>query len=167
MCGACAGLSGSDFYPRPPRGGRLLAITPGRQMPKFLSTPSARRATGLAKYPLAGVENFYPRPPRGGRHGTTSSTSWGRSFLSTPSARRATCFLNFSPDSEKFLSTPSARRATNAAQSWSQMLSISIHALREEGDLPTPLLHHAQFVFLSTPSARRATHVVSVSLSLA
>ena len=24
MCGACAGLSGSHFYPRPPRGGRLL-----------------------------------------------------------------------------------------------------------------------------------------------
>ena len=35
--------------------------------------------------------------------------------------------------------------------------TISIHALREEGDSPVPQPPLGQNVFLSTPSARRAT----------
>ena len=66
--------------------------------------------------------HFYPRPPRGGR-------------------RPARFRLRSSP---RFLSTPSARRATFAATFFFQLLAISIHALREEGDgtafiLPTIL----------------------------
>ncbi len=34
---------------------------------------------------------------------------------------------------------------------------ISIHALREEGDIPSNALPSAANIFLSTPSARRAT----------
>ena len=34
-----------------------------------------------------------------------------------------------------FLSTPSARRATAECHAWKADLQISIHALREEGDL--------------------------------
>ena len=56
-----------DFYPRPPRGGRLTLHhnikTPGT----FLSTPSARRATTVSQDSSITTENFYPRPPRGGR----------------------------------------------------------------------------------------------------
>ena len=59
----------SDFYPRPPRGGRLAAGACLDSDLRFLSTPSARRATSAANTPAA-----------------TSA------FLSTPSARRATCF---------------------------------------------------------------------------
>ena len=59
--------TGSNFYPRPPRGGRLckLFLTPPAF--QFLSTPSARRATihDLAK--IKDKSDFYPRPPRGGR----------------------------------------------------------------------------------------------------
>ena len=58
-------------------------------------------------------KNFYPRPPRGGR----------------PVKQ-----LGFSYDF-KFLSTPSARRATDWADSDVWLYIISIHALREEGDL--------------------------------
>ena len=36
---------------------------------------------------------------------------------------------------DRFLSTPSARRATRPCVAWEQGHSISIHALREEGDL--------------------------------
>ena len=79
---------------------------------KFLSTPSARRATaevipaartflisihalreeGDAASPGAArtTENFYPRPPRGGRHDLYAPFGPGEVFLSTPSARRAT-----------------------------------------------------------------------------
>ena len=78
-----------------------------------------------------------------------------------------------------FLSTPSARRATQAHQAEHREQSISIHALREEGDeravshrhengyfYPRPPRGGRRFrdqnvdnpaVFLSTPSARRAT----------
>ena len=35
-----------NFYPRPPRGGRLIYQATTEDDRKFLSTPSARRATG-------------------------------------------------------------------------------------------------------------------------
>ncbi len=103
-----------------------------------------------------------------------------KKFLSTPSARRATFEVYTFDAGRKFLSTPSARRATEALEQQLEENKISIHALREEGDLHTG--HHAGcaidisihalreegdlagFVdlsgyveFLSTPSARRAT----------
>ena len=56
-----------------------------------------------------------------------------------------------------FLSTPSARRATPLRFRESYLLSISIHALREEGDPLGPVFRLLRLLFLSTPSARRAT----------
>ena len=79
----------TNFYPRPPRGGRRGTHDSFSRYGIFLSTPSARRATGVvavdglvrvisihalreegdsrrrAKMPLKSY--FYPRPPRGGR----------------------------------------------------------------------------------------------------
>ena len=78
---------------------------------------------------------FYPRPPRGGRL---------RSWLPAPGEIR-------------FLSTPSARRATPPGWMPEAGCSISIHALREEGDLYSILNDRYEDIFLSTPSARRAT----------
>ena len=66
-CGA--GREG-DFYPRPPRGGRLIAGGSNFPVKKFLSTPSARRATSGDNMDVNESE-----------------------FLSTPSARRATCHV--------------------------------------------------------------------------
>ena len=56
-----------------------------------------------------------------------------------------------------FLSTPSARRATEAANEALLNYRISIHALREEGDLCRGTFTYTDYLFLSTPSARRAT----------
>ena len=55
-------------------------------------------------------------------------------FLSTPSARRATVVNEKVADRTIFLSTPSARRATSKRRTLRQAQTISIHALREEGD---------------------------------
>ena len=156
---AASGLCCSNnFYPRPPRGGRLVIhvansrrygisihalreegdgqsagcphrtdgflSTPSARRateydPRyvdvivFLSTPSARRATALRLHLRTHRADFYPRPPRGGRRGDLG----------------AMCFYL------KFLSTPSARRATAAGQDSAAGQQISIHALREEGDL--------------------------------
>ena len=101
------------FYPRPPRGGRLAGGYRQRQLAEFLSTPSARRATRCAKKLPPCPVDFYPRPPRGGRRSVR--------------APRETA--------ERFLSTPSARRATLSTILLSYQFLISIHALREEGDL--------------------------------
>ena len=125
----------TNFYPRPPRGGRRSFFFASTASCRFLSTPSARRATARRAW-------------RGPLH---------RGFLSTPSARRATGQFRAvytkkaisihalreegdcrSSDVRRhfygFLSTPSARRATRAAH-------IFLKPWR----------------FLSTPSARRAT----------
>ena len=56
-----------------------------------------------------------------------------------------------------FLSTPSARRATGHFGFLLFFFGISIHALREEGDLSRSTSKVNRSVFLSTPSARRAT----------
>ena len=57
----------------------------------------------------------------------------------------------------KFLSTPSARRATKHFFHDPRGSAISIHALREEGDMQAIDQTFAGEEFLSTPSARRAT----------
>ena len=127
---------------------------------KFQSTPSARRATNAAQAwsQMQSIsihalreesdtvrmgkkqrrKNFNPRPPRGERRTAFSTNSSSRLFQSTPSARRAT----------------SARRLREAR------ISISIHALREEGDALWACFRCAACLFQSTPSARRATPVV-------
>ena len=57
----------SHFYPRPPRGGRPVDTITKAIAWKFLSTPSARRATGTSTARSCRRCYFYPRPPRGGR----------------------------------------------------------------------------------------------------
>ena len=58
---------------------------------------------------------------------------------------------------QSFLSTPSARRATIFSQRANVRAGISIHALREEGDVEFVDWRAKAKEFLSTPSARRTT----------
>ena len=123
-----------DFYPRPPRGGRQSVHLVGSVSVKFLSTPSARRATDtpeqLARYKEISIHALREE----GDPGVVDHVGFIDRFLSTPSARRATTI----------------RRCSRC------QTHISIHALREEGDVG---LQHdgVAYTFLSTPSARRAT----------
>ena len=147
-----------NFYPRPPRGGRHKGDFDADTWHGFLSTPSARRATTRRRRVSVRHGYFYPRPPRGGR--PPAYDRWYRllEFLSTPSARRATTAYQRQKSSHtdfyprpprggrrlcaseiqfffEFLSTPSARRATLSCGGVISAGEISIHALREEGDL--------------------------------
>ncbi len=124
----------TDFYPRPPRGGRHGVCAARHDSLLFLSTPSARRATQHSRFCYVVIQ-----------------------FLSTPSARRATQHSRFCYVVIQFLSTPSARRATGLGDKWFQDHQISIHALREEGDQDSETNGFRIIKFLSTPSARRAT----------
>ena len=164
---------GYNFYPRPPRGGRRLHHAALEPALLFLSTPSARRATdglrsnlqtqlisihalreegdltkrlkrtdtgisihalreegdGELRFALPSYWYFYPRPPRGGQHPRRSDT----------------------PKVTLFLSTPSARRATSACSAVLLHFTISIHALREEGDTAPALCSCLCFYFYPRP----------------
>ena len=149
-----------DFYPRPPRGGRLSPMTTYPAQPIFLSTPSARRATFVA-WSLGNARTyFYPRPPRGGRPRVPLAKYRSQlEFLSTPSARRATGQAKCvgCPHIGHFYPRPprGGRPGEVAVLLGGQV--ISIHALREEGDVCGAHQRWAPRAFLSTPSARRAT----------
>ena len=151
------GGSQKNFYPRPPRGGRLPEKLHLDRVVQFLSTPSARRATPaaitLAQFIIISIHALREEGD------------------SSPPGRKEVAPI--------FLSTPSARRATSPFCRVEKTLVISIHALREEGDCwnqkyqppygyfyPRPPRGgrptfkpccSAASLFLSTPSARRAT----------
>ena len=132
-----AGAVGAHFYPRPPRGGRLPRMTlrcraiiisihalreegddhlcdfKPKPRKAFLSTPSARRATGCT-----------------GMVRTVLSEISIHALREEGDPLRPCCTLL----TAKFLSTPSARRATYCLPRPAGNLPISIHALREEGD---------------------------------
>ena len=134
----------------------MQVITDAKEL-EFLSTPSARRATStFGHWEMDSVisihalreegdcsslsasstqPNFYPRPPRGGRPKAASQIAKLMQFLSTPSARRATFAVRRHLRPLRFLSTPSARRATYRIKIKLLGTTISIHALREEGDI--------------------------------
>ena len=79
--------------------------------------------------------NFYPRPPRGGRLTQLGYDIASLKFLSTPSARRATivCKVDFTAWN---ISIHALREEGDLRHRWRvQQCKISIHALREEGDL--------------------------------
>ena len=109
--------------------------------------------------------NFYPRPPRGGRPYTARTGCGVIEFLSTPSARRATVHLEpqESPLLDFYPRPPrGGRRSTSKVNR--SVNHISIHALREEGDVLARVAHCFAWLFLSTPSARRATGVARLAL---
>ena len=124
-----------NFYPRPPRGGRP-GLTNGERDALEISIHALREegdqvsvidhlSSSISIHALREEgdssesctprvpPNFYPRPPRGGR--PTAAQPWAAQH--------------------RFLSTPSARRATARRRRRCQILCISIHALREGGDL--------------------------------
>ena len=79
-------------------------------------------------------------------------------FLSTPSARRATEFQNPEVRAE-YISIHALREEGDLKpiNNITAITNISIHALREEGDRVRPERQEGNTIFLSTPSARRAT----------
>ena len=108
-----ASTMSSYFYPRPPRGGRRIRVSAVLESQEFLSTPSARRATGTMAQKL--YQTFISihalREEGDCKRPATGKTN--NEFLSTPSARRATFNVLKMPKPDYlFLSTPSARRAT-------------------------------------------------------
>ena len=152
------------FYPRPPRGGRLcnawshgvaigisihalreegdfLSMSQHNIGRIFLSTPSARRATVGFKSPPSHQSHFYPRPPRGGRLAGKVIRHIPANFYPRPPRGGRPTRAHTRTRPADFYPRP-PRGGRPAWYSWKKHSStISIHALREEGDCRR-LAHH-------------------------
>ena len=170
----------TNFYPRPPRGGRHT-VTSMVFNPDMISIHALREEGDGSGAMRGGIRlYFYPRPPRGGRHLTEeradhlqaisihalreegdgwSTASVGRAalFLSTPSARRATSRSPRPPaPPANFYPRPPRGGRLHRKDSGYRRHRISIHALREEGD---PLIffwmQHSAYFYPRPPRGGR------------
>ena len=146
-----------DFYPRPPRGGRPL-LSVFQPVAGIISIHALREeGDSCCRSCYPPDQHFYPRPPRGGRP-VRGSMMWQQPyFYPRPPRGGRRKSRGYLAEILAFLSTPSARRATGLPRRSRRCWSISIHALREEGDTDVCTGYHINNAFLSTPSARRAT----------
>ena len=172
--------SGNDFYPRPPRGGRRGRCGCIRLILAFLSTPSARRATGQHQGQRRRMDHFYPRPPRGGRPDAASGPCKGfwisihalreegdevrlfgvlelGDFYPRPPRGGRPTPTTTTVAGHAFLSTPSARRATINPEPDDAATDNFYPRPPRGGRHKDPELFMEYYEFLSTPSARRAT----------
>ena len=150
------------FYPRPPRGRRRENIQCEAKL--LAISIHALREEGDVSPPFWGAAGsyFYPRPPRGGRPAAESLAALTDVFLSTPSARRATTRIPpGSGAATNFYPRPLRGGRPDCGLQRVIGNRISIHALREEGDLNPEQCEVLLHEFLSTPSARRATRAPS------
>ena len=158
-----------------------MRSTPSSTSSRFLSTPSARRATACENHRTRPECYFYPRPPRGGRRAALRLLH-PRRPISIHALREegdATGRHHGTAATDFYPRPPRGGRRINPSQHEAVSV-ISIHALREEGDTSPPsttpvssrnfyprpprggrLVGRCLVVrtteFLSTPSARRAT----------
>ena len=148
------------FYPRPPRGGRRnygIADLRGvrisihalreegdqtvralhREPVRFLSTPSARRATASPPTTSPGSAHFYPRPPRGGRRGKKMVGVASNKISIHALREEGDRCCGAEPVRCNQISIHALREEGDRLSAGHKELytAISIHALREEGDM--------------------------------
>ena len=146
----------------------------------FLSTPSARRATGQAAGRDRNQADFYPRPPRGGRPSASMVFAILCYFYPRPPrggrlsdvlALRTSDLISIHSlreegdpliklgytDSIDFYPRPPRGGRRLIDDNFMTKVFISIHALREEGDQGRGGALRSNEIFLSTPSVRRTT----------
>ena len=146
-----------DFYPRPPRGGRLSPSCVYALHWKFLSTPSARRATkAIDDYTMQLIISIHALREEGDRRRPHQRPAGGISIHALREEGDPIVFRLYLK-LEVFLSTPSARRATRSAATRRRRCSNFYPRPPRGGRLVCAKNKTPAFVFLSTPSARRAT----------
>ena len=122
-----------------PSGWRATAYSENGYYAKFGISIHALRVEGDADRAIRAVRHrmdFYPRPPGGGRHlsGGNCSNLLGDFYPRPPGGGRLDLWEPTAAP-EIFLSTPSGWRATTKKKTMVVVETISIHALRVEGDL--------------------------------
>ena len=106
---------------------------------KFLSTPSARRATGELRFVLPSYWYFYPRPPRGGRPLQNPPDPAGFRISIHALREEGDGRLRVGLGSPCNFYPRPPRGGRHYRTEWTcKACGISIHALREEGDDAVP-----------------------------
>ena len=147
-----------NFYPRPPGGGRRTTLNSDTAAQRFLSTPSGWRATEVVSLRCTvvcisihalrvegdpksrvvdtGWTDFYPRPPGGGRLKREPLTNAVTDFYPRPpgGGRPALLMLIATNAPDFYPRPPGGGRPLDSIRHL-LTLSISIHALRVEGDV--------------------------------
>ena len=129
------GAQQTDFYPRPPRGGRplhalcLLALS---QISIHALREEGDRSQAYFSFRRC-IISIHALREEG------DSPRWfseGDGCISIHALREEgdDAPRHYPSTTYQFLSTPSARRATTLSSDWIKEGTISIHALREEGD---------------------------------
>ena len=173
-CSMYSKISG-DFYPRPPRGGRQRSfwrfhlictisihalreegdrgphLTAGGKRISIHALREEGDRIGQHVKMLDG--DFYPRPPRGGRPNGLVAFANGYIFLSTPSARRATHRQRAGRHPESISIHALREEGDDQSRGLHSGCIISIHALREEGDLQ-PVYGRHRFCQISIHALR-------------
>ena len=151
--------AGSDFYPRPPRGGRRLFLVCAA-LHHLISIHALREEGDLAEVQgRTYFRHFYPRPPRGGRPGKLGGAFMGlldfyprppRGGRPSPGSMPNSATIYFYPR------PPRGGRPDNKPVV--EHNSLNFYPRPPRGGRPdesSPSRTLAKF--LSTPSARRAT----------
>ena len=147
----------SNFYPRPPGGGRLTLPLITCALNLFLSTPSGWRATLYHLSFIPTNQNFYPRPPGGGRLLHSFLTSQYFYFYPRPPGGGRPMLNQAFNFVCEFLSTPSGWRATASGSAGRSYVSNFYPRPPGGGRLFHSQTVWAKLTFLSTPSGWRAT----------
>ena len=157
LCPTLRSLRPKNFYPRPPRGGRLFGFPRRNETIVFLSTPSARRATCCHVHPpfYQGISIHALREEGDGSLMVTMP--FLMRFLSTPSARRATYACPKPVKLSRYF-YPRPPRGGRPSESLRQIRETNFYPRPPRGGRLGNLKYSITFEqFLSTPSARRAT----------
>ena len=146
-----------DFYPRPPRGGRPSAFPPGRPGCRISIHALREEGDGFLAKMQTSRPYFYPRPPRGGRRRGIFCLSDGAVisihalreegddwcprrkddaeyfYPRPPRGGRLSDYTEMVADGDFYPRPPRGGRHLRK-EPCRMTTSISIHALREEGD---------------------------------
>ena len=148
-----------DFYPRPPRGGRLIALLSLRMDSlNFYPRPPRGGRPGAAA-PVLVVVDFYPRPPRGGRRRGLFIKTYGIAISIHALREEGDPYpLGLTDQQQNFYPRP--------PRGGRHKFPVAPHPTvyfyprpPRGGRLRMPAFLFAVTAFLSTPSARRATWV--------
>ena len=125
----------------------------------FQSTSSVRRTTRFWRRARIRTRYFNPRPPRGGRLRQHLGVCPWCEFQSTSSARRTTQ-KSFNENDMLSISIHVLREEDDPhVRPLARLHNISIHVLREEDDIKISCLSGMMSEFQSTSSARRTTRL--------
>ena len=148
-------LSGRYFYPRPPRGGRLV-VDIALASASYFSIHALREEGDHAGAEPDSGKTFSPRPPRGGRRNVIFVRYCHFSISIHALREEGDLSRPFIPVTVLRISIHASGRGGRQCNSFPcPCEQISIHALREGGRPRTGKPLPGLVGFLSTPSARR------------